>query len=372
MTERVLLTGARTAIALDAARRLHRAGHQVFVAETLPRFVAAYSNCVEKVLHVPPPRLEPDAFIERLLAIIRDERITLLVPTGEEMLWVARGRTRLAAACDVFCDRLDLLEALHDKLRFQRLAAEVGPAPHTWPLESEAQLRELRELHGPLILKRRNSRFGQHVCVPRIGEPLPEGRWIAQRLIEGRELCSYSIAHSGVIAAHTVYLPRYRLPLGPGFYFEPAAHTAIDAWVRAFVARIGFTGSIAFDFIESADGTLYPLECNPRMTSGLHLLRDGELPRALRGDAAQPGSSDQPAMWAAAMLCIALPNIRSPRAFRAWMRAFGAARDVFWDPGDPHPFVHLTSSQGHLRMLSKRHGLSLREAATFYTTWDAA
>jgi len=359
VTKCVLLTGARTAIALDFARRLHRAGHRVIAAETFPRFVAAHSNCVAQIVRVPPPRLEPDAFIESLLTIVRTEGVTQLVPTGEEVLWVARGRTRLAEACDVFCDRVELLEALHDKLRFQQLAAEIGPVPPTWALESAAQLRQLRDAHGPLILKRRTSRFGQHVRLATNEDSLPEGRWLAQQFIEGRELCSYSVARAGAIEAHVVYEPRFRMPLGPAYYFEPVAHAAIDAWVRAFVAHIGFTGSIAFDFIESEDGTLLPIECNPRMTSGVHLLpTEGA------------DSSWRPAMWAVAMLGLALPQVRSIRALREWMRAFAAARDVFWDRGDPQPFIHFSASREHLRMLSKEHGLSLAEAATHYTRWD--
>ena len=49
-------------------------------------------------------------------------------------------------------------------------------------------------------------------------------------------------------------------------------HAAARAWVETFVAREGYTGQIAFDFIETEAGVMYALECNPRATSGVHLL----------------------------------------------------------------------------------------------------
>lgn len=366
----MLLTGARTAIALEVARALHRDGHRVFTAESFPRYVAQYSNCVEEALAVPPPRLEPDAFIDALAAWIASRGITRLIPTGEEALWVARGRARLEGLCEVFCDRLEVLDALHDKQRFQELAAAIGPVPQTWRPRNDAHLAALRARHGPLILKEVYSRFGQGIRVV-ADQPSnrPPGRWIAQEWIEGRELCGLVIARKGVLAGRIVYLPRHRMKLGPAFYFEPVAHEGADDWMRRFVARYALSGCFGFDFMER-DGTLYPLECNPRMTSGVHLLAANALSAALLGRAATDAVSRPPAMWAVAMLGVALPRARSFAALRAWSRDFRRARDVFRDRNDPRPARHLFSSQRHLRAIARQQGVSIREAATFYTRWD--
>jgi len=61
------------------------------------------------------------------------------------------------------------------------------------------------------------------------------------------------------------------------------------AMIAEFASSLNFTGSLAFDFIRGYDGKLYVLECNPRLTSGIHVLdpavrisdllaRPGELP----------------------------------------------------------------------------------------------
>lgn len=369
MSARVLLTGGRTAIALELARALHRAGHTVFVADTFPRYVAMYSNCVERAFVVPAPRLEPDAFLEQLGEIVRRHGITHLIPTGEEVLWVARGRARLAEDCDVFCDRVETLDALHDKLQFSRLAAALGATPRTWPLESAAQVAGLRARHGPVILKKIYSRFGRDVLIPDRAVELPPGEWLVQEFIAGREICGFAIARLGTVRAQVSYLPQYRIPLGPSFLFEPVAHRGVEAWIRAFVARHSFTGGIGFDFIESGDGTLYPIECNPRMTSGAHLLR-GSLAPALLNEGEAAEVRPHSAMWGVAMLGIALPQVRSLAALRQWVRAFAASRDVFWDTRDPRPAMHIPSSRRQLRKVARKHGLSLRDATTFYTSWD--
>merc|ERR1719498_1620568 len=40
-------------------------------------------------------------------------------------------------------------------------------------------------------------------------------------------------------------------------------------WVRAFVAARGLSGILCIDFFFEADGTPYPIECNPRASSNI-------------------------------------------------------------------------------------------------------
>jgi hypothetical protein len=302
---------------------------------------------------------------------VRTHEITRLIPTGEEVLYVARGRNRLSELCEVLCDEPQILETLHDKLRFQELTAAVGPVPMTSSVENAEQLASLIRAHGPLILKQVHSRFGRGVRLIREPCELPPGRWLAQQYIRGREICGQAIARRGRLIALVCYEPRFRLPLGPGYCFVPVAHTGVEAWVRTFVTRYNLTGAVAFDFIESEDGVLYPLECNPRLTSGVHLFPRDCLAAAIL---AQRDCFPQPqrsAMFGAAMLALGLPAVHTFAELRAWARAFASSRDVFWDRADPRPALHMFSSHRHLRSLRKKHGISFASAATFYTEWNA-
>lgn len=382
---RILLTGARGLPALAAARQLHRAGHEVFVCDTFPRHATGRSRAVRDSFVLPSPRFEEEAFVRDLRARVGAHGIDAVLPTGEETLYVARHRARLR--CQVLADSVEQLAALHDKWTFnQRVAARGLPAPRTWRLQSAAHLEALRREHPRLVVKPAFTRFGRHTRVvhghvaSRRIDGVDDGGdagldWertlLAQELIQGTELCASSVLHHGALLAHVCYRPRYRFPMGPGYYFEPLAHPGVRAWVQRFMAGTGFTGSLGFDFIETAAGELFALECNPRMTSGLLLFPDdGGLGRALLGQGTAAPDLDTPAMVGLAMLASALPRLRSLADVRAWWRAMSAARDAFWRPGDTGPFWSQLSSVPHLVRIARQHGLTLREAATHHTEWN--
>lgn len=373
---RLLLTGARGLPALVAARQLHRAGHEVLVCDTFPTHATQYSREVERSFQVPAPRFEEEAFIQRLLAIIEEQRIDVLVPVGEEILYIARHVERLRARCEVLADRFEQLAEFHDKWAFnQRIAARGLPAPKTWRLENPGHLEALRHEHPRLILKPTFSRFGQKMRLLQPGAPLPSldfGQTIlAQEFIEGTEVCSSSVVWEGALMAHVCYRPRYRFPSGPGYYYEPLGHPGVRQWVQRFLEGTRFTGSLGFDFIETAQGELFALECNPRMTSGLLLFpEDGRLGRAIFGQAIAEPDLERPGMVGFAMVTNALPRLRSWKELREWWRAFGAARDAFWRREDLLPFWYQLSTFPHLFHLSRSHELTMGEATTHYTEWN--
>jgi len=99
----------------------------------------------------------------------------------------------------------------------------------------------------------------------------PNNPWIAQKWMNGNKYCSYAICRNGRLQAHVVY-PNRASGAGYCMSFESIDHPKILEWVQTLVRDLNLTGQISFDFVESQDGQLYALECNPRATSGLHLL----------------------------------------------------------------------------------------------------
>jgi predicted ATP-grasp superfamily ATP-dependent carboligase len=373
---RVLLTGARGVPALGVVRQLHRAGHEVLVCDTFPTHATRHSRAVQRSFVVPAPRFEEEAFIQALLRIIEEHRVDVLLPSGEEILFVARHLARLRERCEVISDTFEQLVALHDKWTFnQRVAARGLPAARTWRLEGPEQLEALLREHSRLIVKPAFTRFGQKTRLLHSGAPVPgleaSQPLLAQQYIEGTELCSSSIVWKGALVAHVCYRPRYRFPIGPGYYYEPLGHAGVREWIERFIEGTGFTGSLGFDFIETAGGELFALECNPRMTSGFLLFpEDGRLGRALFGQGVAEPDLETPVMLGLLMLTSALPRVRSWRELREWRQAFGAARDALWRREDPGPFWHQLAALPHLRELSRRHGLAIGQATTHYTEWN--
>jgi predicted ATP-grasp superfamily ATP-dependent carboligase len=379
---RVLITGGRAPVALELARQFARGGATVFAADSAPCFLAGSSRAVRRAFRVPPPRQRPAAFAEALAAIVARERIDLIVPTCEEVFYVARFAERLSARGGVFCAGIEQLRALHDKWRFNRFACRLGiGAPESWLLQTSADVVALPHPPDDLVVKPVFSRFAAHTlvrpsCAALDALPLsPQRPWIAQRFVAGREICTYSVARDGALTAHAAYRPAWRAGrVGSSFYFAGVAHPASEAIAARIVAEIGYTGQIAFDFIETADGRLAVLECNPRATSGVHLFGPddglaGAFAAASRGTVARP-SAQRARMLAPAMLLLGPRQALRERRVRGYAADLTHARDAIWSRHDPLPALYLYVGLGAFVIEGLRRGVSPIVASTYDIEWD--
>src|SRR5205085_5483822 len=240
-------------------------------------------------------------------------------------------------------------------------------------LASAADLRAAMANGSEIVLKPVYSRFAARTVLrpaardvaritPSAAEP-----WVAQHFIAGRQVCTYSLARSGRVLAHTAYPAELTAGQGAAVVFRHIEHPAAFEWVREFVARENFSGQIAFDFIETAAGELYALECNPRATSGVHLLAANPCFAAAFFD--EPPEvitppAGRPAMLAAAMLFVALPAIRSWAGLKTWAAAFAGARDVVFRLDDPAPALLQWVGLANFLWWAARGGISPVQAST--------
>jgi predicted ATP-grasp superfamily ATP-dependent carboligase len=395
---RILLTGGRAPAALELARFFHTAGHQVFMAESMRRHLARPSRAIVRNYLVPPPNRVPDDYIEALRSIVCQEAIDLLLPTCEEIFWVAKGRERLADHCTVFTEGIERLRQLHHKGFFACRARSYGlSVPKTVLLETPDDLRALMgrgwDEMAAVVLKPAYSRFATRTIILAQGQTgkgvekalnkiSPASPWVAQQFIRGQQLCTYSVAHAGQLAAHTTYAVEFRSGLEssghPAIAFQHLDHAPILAWVRRFVEQERFSGQIAFDFIEGEGGDepsgLFAIECNPRATSGIHLFAGTpDFVDVFLG--ARPGPwltplAERPSLLAAAMLCYALPATRSWAALRHWLVTMRAGRDVIFSLRDPLPALLQGVAIAELMARAWRLGLSPVEASTHDIEWN--
>jgi hypothetical protein len=395
---RVLITGGRAPVALDLARQFAAAGAQVFVADSRPFYLARASRVISRAFRVPPPRFAPQAFANAIETIIRRERIDLIVPTCEEVFYLSRFASQLLPHTKFLCPPdLHVLRMLHDKWRFSHLARDLNVhgviVPDTWRLESRDDLARLPLPSTQLVFKPAFSRFAAYTLIcpePAALASLNPTRarpWLAQQFIAGRERCSYSIASKGQLCAHVVYEPRWRVGRGSSYYFEPVACSAIEDFTRCVVARLDYTGQIAFDFIESLDGTLAVLECNPRATSGVHLfspadgLADaialaagiggtGETARAANAGMILRPRLSQPAMVGHAMLLLGAPAVLRTGRLTQLMTDMRRARDAIWSAHDPTPSLYVFPGLISMLGTALRHRISPLAASTRDIEWD--
>ncbi|MBB6098680.1 hypothetical protein HNR42_002115 [Deinobacterium chartae] len=371
---RVLLTGGRAPATLELARLLHAAGCEVISAESAPCDLAGASRAVARRYRLPPPRWASSAFAAELARIALLERADLIVPTCEEIFWVARFRSDLEAVCPVACEPLGVLEELHDKERFVRLAAGLGlEVPETRPLRGPEDLRALGDPRE-WVLKPTHSRFAARTrlrpspAALRRWQPLPGERWVAQRYLRGRVLCSYSVAREGRLCAHACYAATLTAGAGASVVFRAERHAAVRAWVERFVAARRFSGQIAFDFVEGVDGRVAAIECNPRLTSGIHLFAgQAQVVEGLLGrEAGEAGVLEPDGNCAYALHTALLLRLLGRPACGDLWRALRQSRDVIARPGDAVPARAQLRSAAWLLALGWRRGISPLEAST----WD--
>jgi predicted ATP-grasp superfamily ATP-dependent carboligase len=379
----VLITGGRAPAALELARVFGAAGHTVFMAESVPFPLARMTRAIRRSFRVPAPNADPAGFLRALLDIVRAERIDLLVPTCEELFYVARGHAALAAECAVLAEPLERLRPLHNKWLFAQRARSYGlTVPRTQLLQSTADLRVALAADPDVVLKAVYSRFAARTLLPphsaralaRV-RPTAAAPWVAQAYVRGRQVCTYSLAHQGRVIAHTAYPAEITAGQGATIVFRHIEHPAALDWVQAFVARAQFSGQIAFDFIETEAGDLLALECNPRATSGVHLLASNPgFARAFfePGDELITPRDGRPTMLASAMWLYALPAVRSWAGLRQWARTLAGARDVLWRADDPWPALLQWLGVGHFLAWSVRHRISALEASTYDIEWNGA
>ncbi|WP_077212294.1 ATP-grasp domain-containing protein [Bacillus dakarensis] len=375
-TKKVLLTGGRAPSTLELARLFFMNGYSVHIADSFPYALAKKSTAVEKFHLTRKPKQESEKFIEDLIKIIVDEQIDLLVPTCEEIFYIARFQDEIRKYCEVFVDTFEKMITLHHKFDFIKLAESFGmQVPGTTLITSlEEWKKETQGNKRSLIAKPVFSRFSSTV------HRLPEERdlqidvsekkhWVLQEFIEGSHYCSYSVANRGKLLAHTTYKSEIRAGDGASIYFQHYEHEKIAEWVEVFVREMEFHGQIAFDFIQDEKGEVFAIECNPRLTSGVHLFRNTNLPAVFFENKSVRPNSDHPVSLKAALVLYGYQNIKLAGVKR-FFQAFGRSRDVVFNTKDIGPFLYQWYSYLKIWELSRRNQISLLEATTYDISWD--
>ncbi len=377
---RVLLTGGRAPGTLDLARHLAASGNDVLVAESQKCPIARWSNAVGKTLQIPPPRYEPVAFTRALAESLERERIDVLIPTCEEVFYVSRYADIFSKHSKVFCEKFSVLENLHNKWLFSQFGSLAGiDCPKTVLIKSQAAAKEIVASFEKCVLKPAFSRFAVHTKFDPTEsdleslKPTNVNPWICQERIEGTEFCTYSVARNGRLLAHSCYKPTYRAGRASGFYFEPQDIPAISAYVSAFLDRYQFSGQVGFDFIRDFSGRFFVLECNPRLTSGIHLFdRSSEFGQIFseewNGNVVL--GDREPTMIGLAMVLMQFPrsvlmgNIN--RAYADFLRA----RDVVSRRGDLLPTFGQFVQIAECLVGAAAEGVSPIAASTQDIEWD--
>ncbi len=371
----VLITGARAPIARDLGRSFQDAGWTVHLADCLHSWRVRFSQG-------PPfhryasPRYAFETFCADLSALIHRLDPQWILPTCEEVFYVAAAGARLGIADRVFAPPLSILRQLHSKVDFAALAQHCGlAAPQTRRATSASDLAVWRSRSSQLVFKPEFSRFASAVLVKPDGidhlTATTEYPWAVQDFVAGEELCLWSAAIKGEMVAFAAYKPLWRRGRSSSFYFETDRDPALLSVARAIAKETHATGQISIDAIRRVDGTIAPIECNPRGISGIHLFdADPRLARAMVGENALALPTGAARHIAIAMWLFGAPQALAEGRFGEFRRDLARSRDVLSLSGEPFIVPGALLDAGLLAITGLWSGRSASRQSTSDIEWN--
>lgn len=351
MVRTILVTNGRFPPVLNLIRNLSDSNHKVIVAETSYYHCCALSKANAKNVLIPSPRSCEEGYIQKILDIIKEEKIDLFIPGWEDALVVAKHLDRFPKGI-AFTSDYSLVHELHNKWNFSKLLTRLGfNTPCTLLAKSRNDIENapFDEFYIKTCYSRAS--IGTYYVenkkkIPKIEVSTSAPVLIQEKLL-GEQFCTYSICHQGKITAHSTYplqYHKYDRTKTRGNYclsLEEVENANIFNFVKEFALKTNYTGSLAFDIFDH-NGVITALECNPRITAGVTLLSSQKnLSSAFFNETDEiifPPKGRQTQFLIPSLL-IALRKAIKNGSFIPFMKTLFKAKDLMYDKKDLIPFL---------------------------------
>lgn len=321
-----LITGVRAPISLDFCRSFQKFGVRVILADALKFPISRWSNTVSTYYELPSPKHHTTEFIAKIQTIIQQEAVTDILPLCEEAFYLSIHRDELN--CMVWVDKIETMNLLHNKYLFS--------TETSLPTVKSQLVSEFTDWNNSInyVFKPIYSRFANATIIGKAIDKLtiPEkeqNQWIVQKRIKGKEICTYSIWNNGRLKSYACYQPTYRAGKGAGIFFRPTNHQATFELIKAFGEEVNYTGQMSFDVMIDDMNNPHFLECNPRGTSGAHLLDEQLAASFFESPIVFQSEQDYALKYAMVIF----------HFFRNFSREVQQAKDVVYSSKDPLPFL---------------------------------
>ena len=290
---RLLVTSSRMPFALDAIRKLGECGHDVFASDSYDASPGSHSKYLSGHFTTASPSGDPAAFARDVEAIAAENGIDVVLPMFEEVFYLAAQHARISAVTRLYAPPFRTLARVHDKGSFQELCDQLGiRTPRTILAHNGEELREAIDRFPRYFARAAFSRGGVGLLTntgPLAGhlsaddcDPTEANPWLVQEFVDGPMHCTYSALHAGRVASHMSYRAPRQWEHSTGIQFLSVDPSDTLPTVERLGSELGWDGQMSLDFIETDDG-LVMIECNPRPTDGVLLMRAEELERGLLG-----------------------------------------------------------------------------------------
>lgn len=371
----ILLTLGRLSKGLELARALSQSGHRVIIADPFNWHLSKPSRRVAKSYRVTAPVSDLDQYLDDLLGIIDRDSIDLVIPVSEEALFTSRIGPKLPERTKLFGPAFEQMDKLHDKLGFARLCHAIGlSAPETYPADS-AEAVQLAQ-RSDFVIKPIHGCSGIGVRLKAAGDPLTAtdvrpSNLIQQRLY-GRQISSFSIVQNGEVQATALYEGDIYLGTVSIRFRRVEGMAPVHDWIARFAAAEAYSGFLSLDFFVSEDGLPSAIECNPRLTSGIHLLHRDLIAARVTGAETDAPTFKRHKVFqdAHAAMTVAVGNITRPLTYLKILGKVLTTKDVMFDWRDPLPFLLMTPMSWDTIRQGLFEGIPLADAVTRDILWQ--
>ncbi|KUI99009.1 ATP-grasp domain-containing protein [Vibrio sp. MEBiC08052] len=364
----VLITGARAPVALEWANIFCRQGHRVIMTDALKQPLGSFLKQIEGYVQTSSPRFSFADYQTQILDIIDRFDIDMVVPTCEEVFFLA-DIAKQRPEVDWLMPDAALLFTLHNKYTvFEALSGLPQVSlPSTRLIMDRCDVVCGQET----VLKPVYSRFGvqvisdvtpQALATINITADMP---WVQQQKIEGQPICNYALFEHGQMRVHQAYYPRLCVNQSAASAFQPIDDPAITEFMGAFGQRFNYHGQVSFDFIRDQQG-LYVIECNPRATSGLHLVAPFCQSAEPHFVFAQP---ELASLYHLGAMIFLAGGVSSLFSYRRWQGYFSGKNIMQRYQQDLPPLAPLLSFSELYRQARKQR-ISLSQASTYDIEWN--
>jgi predicted ATP-grasp superfamily ATP-dependent carboligase len=370
----ILVTGAKMAKSLQLARLFYAAGNRVILIETEKYWLSGsrFSNTISKFYTVPDPQKNWDAYCKKMLHIIQKEKIDVFVPVTSPVgsYYESLLKPHISKYCEVVHFDVQITQMLDSKFEFIEKAKSIGLSvpgsflvtkPETvldFDFTAENRQYILKSIPYDSVHRLDMTKLPMKSKseMVKFVESLPiskEKPWAMQEFITGKEYCTHSTVRKGKIRLH-VCCESSEFQLN----YEHVENKKIYEWVREFVEQFDITGQVSFDFIQAKDGTVYPIECNPRTHTAITTfynhpdaadayLKDSQNENEMP---VTPLPDSKPTYWTYYELW-KLTKVRTFDDLKVWIRTIVYGTDGVFQIKDPLPFLMVPHWQIFLLVL---------------------
>jgi predicted ATP-grasp superfamily ATP-dependent carboligase len=335
MAYEILLTDAEERAVLAACRGLSNAGYRV-AAVGHTRFAASHwSRSCGRRLMLPDPCTDQLAYVDALCEVLSSHEYAVVLPgTEPSLIAVSAQRERIERYASTGLPSPKVVDRSLDKVCLLEAIAVSGlDAPPTFVCSNADEAAEAsRELGFPVLVKPARS-FGwagqtlrrqfaaasYDEASARAAALTMQGRFLVQRFEPVASVVSCSGVYAGgLLQVHTTARYRRTWPVASGS--AALAKTVplpdeLQQKVELLLDHLGWQGIFELEFLERQDGSLTPIDFNPRLFGWIAL--------------AIAAGSNLPAVWCDWLLQRS-SSVRVPRLDLWYRWEEGEALHLLW------------------------------------------